>query len=297
MGKGIGRNDGSVADLSEPGTVRARLSGFHIDSAGLLSKHRSWLDNHVVPVLAAGGSLTVFGFASRTGSDAHNLALSGRRAEAVLKYLRNNVRAPFPFRIPRPFGVSTVAGLGESSAKADGHKDGTEDPFYRAVIVSAWHKPTPPPPDPKPKPVPAKVIRRVTSRKWSKFQSRMHGEPGEIGMELAEVVSDFITGNTTGGSDTRTYDYKPERDVITTVIDSFTVDNEMGFGVSTTTYKWEVEYHWGPDTVFPGEVYLWKRTKQIETGRDYGWKHVEQRTYPLSEIWKHTVAPDKGVSW
>src|SRR5262245_17312306 len=290
MGKGTGRNEGAVTDHSEPGTVRARLSGFRIDSAELLSRHRSWLDNHVVPVLAGGGGLTVFGFASRSGSDAHNDALSGRRAEGVLEYLRSKVVGPVPFR------VSTVVGVGEHWARADGQRDGTEDPFYRAVMVSAWHRPTPPPPPP-PKPVPAKVIRRVKSRKWRKFQSRMPGEPGEVGMDIAEVVSDFITGNTTGGSDTRTYEYVPERFVVTHVFDDFIVDNDMGFGVSTTTYKWEVIYQYGPDTIFPGAAYLEKRTKQIETGHDYGWKTIERRTFPLSEIWKHTVAPDQGVSW
>jgi outer membrane protein OmpA-like peptidoglycan-associated protein len=84
MGKGIGPNDGYVIDISELGIIEGWLSGFDIDSAGLKVKHRAWLDNHVVPVLQGGGSIAITGMASRSGAAAHNLALSKRRASAVL---------------------------------------------------------------------------------------------------------------------------------------------------------------------------------------------------------------------
>ena len=91
--------------------------------------------------------------------------------------------------------------------------------------------------------------------------------------------------------------YVPERYVITHVFEDFIVNNDMGIGVSTTSYKLSVEYQWGPDSVFPNEVWLQKRSKQIETGRDHGWEMLEARTFPRSEIWKHTIAPDKAVAW
>jgi hypothetical protein len=145
MGNRTGRNEGRVADLSNSGMIIGHLLGFAIDSAALHSKHRAWLDTHVVPVLAGGGSVTINGSASRSGSAAHNLALSKRRADAVLAYLRRNVRRHVSYRMGSDFSVNEVAGSGERPAEFVGQKDGTEDSFFRAVMVWAWHRPTPPP--------------------------------------------------------------------------------------------------------------------------------------------------------
>jgi hypothetical protein len=294
---GTGRNDGDIVDTSEPGIVSARLIAFDIDAALLPSRHLRWLDNNVVPVLNDGGSATITGLASRSGSDAHNLDLSKRRASAVVEHLRKKAPGQVLFNMNSGYLVKSVDALGERLAESAGQKDGTEDPFYRAVMVSAWHKRMPtPPPKPTPEPhVDEPTLKRITSREWDKFSSRVPNDPP--GLELGELVGDIITGMTKGGSDTRTYAMVKARYVISHVFDDFIVNNDMGFGVSTTRYIKTVEYHWGPDIFDGGQVYLQKRQKQIETGRDYGWKIVEARTYPRSEIWKHTIHPDRGVAW
>jgi outer membrane protein OmpA-like peptidoglycan-associated protein len=136
MGKWTGR----VYENFEPGRVTGTLYDFAIDSAALHPEHCAWLDKHVVPALAGGGSVGISGLASRSGSAAHNLALSKRRANAVLAYLRRKVRKHVAYR------VNWLEGTGEESAKFLGQKDGTEDSLQRAVVVAAWHRPTPPPP-------------------------------------------------------------------------------------------------------------------------------------------------------
>jgi outer membrane protein OmpA-like peptidoglycan-associated protein len=146
MSNGTGRNDGRVIDKSDRGVIEGRLIGFAIDSAALHPKHCAWLDKHVVPVLAGGGSIWITGFASRSGSAAHNRVLSKRRVSAVLAYLQRNVRRHVSYRIGSDYSVIDAAGIGERGAELSGQKDGTEDSFYRAVYVSAWHRPTPPPP-------------------------------------------------------------------------------------------------------------------------------------------------------
>ena len=135
--------------MSDSVVATAWLFGFRIDSAALRSIHCSWLDKHVLPVLAGGGSVGISGMTSRTGSAAHNLALSKRRANAVLAYLRRKVRRHVSYR------VNWLDGTGEESAKFLGQKDGTEDPLQRAVVVAAWHRPTPPPPPAAHPPSPA----------------------------------------------------------------------------------------------------------------------------------------------
>jgi hypothetical protein len=160
--------------------------------------------------------------------------------------------------------------------------------------VRAWHKPTPPPtPKPKPQP-PVPLVERVTSRRWNKFNSRMPGEPGEVGMEFGELTGDIITGFKKGGSDNRTTEKVPGDHVVTHVRDELIIDNDMGFGYSTTRYIETIEYRWGPPV---DQVFLLKRAKQIESGKDYGWKTIERGYYPRREIWRLTIAPDQTVSW
>ncbi len=292
----MARNDGGVVDISEPGIISGRLIGFDVDSARLPSGHQRWLDNHVVPVLHGGGSSTIAGLASRSGSAVHNLDLSKRRGSAVVEHLRKKAPGQVLYNMKSGYLVKSVDALGEALAEYAGQKDGTEDPFYRAVMVSAWHKPAPPPP-PKPQPKPEvdePTIKRMKSRKWDKFSSRMAGDPG--GLVLGELVGDIIAGHTKGGSDKRTYAMVKARYVISHVFDDFIIDNDMGLGVSTTRYVQTITYHWGPD-IFNGQVYLLKQVKRIDNGRDYGWKIVEARTHPRSEIWRRTIHPDQGVSW
>ncbi|NNF38175.1 MAG: OmpA family protein, partial [Gemmatimonadetes bacterium] len=85
-----GTRGGRVADYTEAWEQEeAKLYDFGINSAQLGEAHRRWLSNRVVPILVRGGSITVVGEASRTGSFRHNDALSLRRAKAVLAYLRS----------------------------------------------------------------------------------------------------------------------------------------------------------------------------------------------------------------
>ena len=282
-------------DTSEDGVVEGRLYGFEIGSASLLFYHRIWLDNHVVPVLAGGGTVGMTGLASRSGSAAFNQGLSVRRAKAVLQHLRLSVGRQLSYSLDAEFEVKGVNGVGEELARQSGQKDGTEDPYQRAVLVTAWSRPTPPPP-PQPKPkVDAPKVKRVASRKWSKFNSRMPGEDGEAGMEWGEIASDIVSGVRKGGSDDRTYVMVPSDYVITHIRDEFIVDNDMGIGVSTTWYKETIEYRWGPPD--SDMVFLLKRTKEIENGHDYGWKTIDRDHYKRSEVWQRTVSPDATVFW
>jgi hypothetical protein len=145
MGNGTRRHEGRVVDESKPGMIDGRLIGFAINSAVLHLKHCSWLDKHVVPILAGGGSVSLLGLTSRSGSAAYNLALSKRRASAVLAYLRRSVRRHVTYKMGSGYEVKQAAAGGEGMAEFEGQKDGTEDPYWRQVWVLAWPSPTPPP--------------------------------------------------------------------------------------------------------------------------------------------------------
>lgn len=284
-------NEGSVADYSEPGRIEGRLYDFRIDSDTVLLMHSLWLKDHVVPVLSAGGSVAIIGLTSRSGPAAHNLKLSERRANAVLTSLRSRVFGPMPYRLGTGFALSF--GVGESNARQAGQKNGTEDGFYRAVLVTAWHNPNPPPPpEPKPKP-PAPLVKRITSRTWSKFNTRSKTEPGETGMEIGDLVNDVISGVKDGGSDTRTYAMVPNDHVITQVVEDFAVIDDLGMGISTITYNRTIQYTWGQPVEW---IQLVKRSKHVLNGRDPGWD-VKRDIYKRDEIWKRTTAPDSTVYW
>src|SRR5919109_1069957 len=64
MGKWTGR----VYESFEPGRITGTLTSFAIDSAALHPEHCAWLDKHIVPALAGGGSVGISGLASRSGS-------------------------------------------------------------------------------------------------------------------------------------------------------------------------------------------------------------------------------------
>lgn len=283
-----------VLDYSEADSIEGRLIGFGIGRHGLEFPHIRWLENAVVPVLQGGGSVAVTGFASRTGTDADNLVLSQRRARTVINHLHSKLRSPMHFTIGDDYQVKQVSGSGETEPRDDGARDGSENAYYRAVLVHAWRKPLPPPlPVPKPKP-PARQIMRVRLRHWNKFNSRMPGEAGEFGMDMAEIASDIIAGNTTGGTDKRETVVVPIDHVVVKVREEFTVDNNMGVGVSTTTYDWRVEYFWGPPT---DTVFLLSRTRQIESGIDRGWRMKKRDHIQRDKIWKEVPAPDAAVTW
>jgi hypothetical protein len=277
---------------SEPGaSVLGRLVRFGVGSDKLLLEHAFWLQNVVVPVLQAQGSVAIIGLTSRTGSEKFNLDLSKRRAQAVRAALRQMVGGPFPCSVDTR---SDAKWFGEGSAQLAGHKDGSEDPYYRAVIVAAAYTPTPPPPPKLPLKPAAPAIKRVATRKWHKFETRAHGEPGETGMEIGNLVNDIVAGVRKGGSDDRTYVLVPSDHIVSQVIEEFIVDNQMGMGVSSTSYTRTIEYRWGEPV---DKVFWYFRTKRIESGIEFAWK-IEARDYILrSNIWKRTTAPDATVYW
>jgi hypothetical protein len=129
---------------------------FDIDGDAPKAEHKAFLDSSVVPVLTKGDSICILrGEASHTGSDAHNLELSRRRADNVLAYLLS--RGVPAKRVKVQFVGESLAGtfLGESS-EARG-----------VSLLVARTVPLPPPnPDPQPAPTP---------KTTTKFQLRMLG--------------------------------------------------------------------------------------------------------------------------
>ena len=122
----------------------AVLANFDIDGHELKTEHQQWLVRNIVPILREGGSVSVEGRASRTASSRHNQALSERRMNEVLDFLRQEAEREFEF--------AQYYASGERAATRGGCADGTEHDYYRAVVIEAWSRPTPPPPPPPPPP-------------------------------------------------------------------------------------------------------------------------------------------------
>lgn len=119
------------------------ICNFTINDHQLKSGHLNALRNYVFPVLVAGGSATIVGMASRTGSKQHNLQLSRRRASSVSNQL-------LAYTGPVQNRLRTVFGVGETAATLGLMADDTESELYRAVAISVWSKELPPPPPPAP---------------------------------------------------------------------------------------------------------------------------------------------------
>jgi outer membrane protein OmpA-like peptidoglycan-associated protein len=150
---GTGPGNARMAELvvihSSAAVLTARLTHFAIGSAVLRPDHQRFLEQEVAPRLRKGGSVTLVGLASRSGSAATNQALSSRRMEAVLQRLRQLAGSRFR--------VNLATGAGEVAAASAGMRDGSEDASGRAVLLLWWQDAAPPPPDPdlaaRPKPV------------------------------------------------------------------------------------------------------------------------------------------------
>src|SRR5262245_8361996 len=109
-------------------TLRASLFNFDVDGDTPKPEHDQFLVDNVVPLLEIPGVVVrLRGEASRSGSDAHNLALSQRRVDKVMAFLRR--RGPATVQVDRQ-------AVGEADAAAAGQADRTEDEAFRAVIVS-----------------------------------------------------------------------------------------------------------------------------------------------------------------
>jgi len=70
------------------GGIRAAMSNYDIDVDTLKQEHIYFLDTRIVPLVSGKRArIWLQGSASSTGTDAHNMALSRRRAENVARYL------------------------------------------------------------------------------------------------------------------------------------------------------------------------------------------------------------------
>jgi len=120
---------------SGAGMKKALLYNFDIDGDSIKSEHQSFLASQIVPLLQNNrGRCWMQGQASRTGSDAHNLALSQRRVRNAASVLTQRNIAATQIRSDA---------VGESLA-FDGP---TEDERDRAVaLVVLPYAPTPVPP-------------------------------------------------------------------------------------------------------------------------------------------------------
>ncbi len=127
--------------ISDPGRnvlLAANLFNFAIDSDRPLRDHERWLAKVAAPLLTAqsAAGARIVGLASRTGSDAHNLRLSLRRAKNIgtslsLLIIANDIVNP-----PNPPPRTSVGAQGEHFAASVGEKKGTEDSRFRSVLVT-----------------------------------------------------------------------------------------------------------------------------------------------------------------
>ena len=158
--------DGKVYQAKDKPSLQAYLYDFDIDGHGLKPAHTQWLDTKVVEQIRRSGKsstnarwyIWLFGNASRTADEAHNLQLSSRRAHEVEKYLSTRL-AGTPHQV-------IVVPLGEAKAMWDGWPDNIEFEFYRSVTLAAeMHVKQPPIPKLVPPPVtpnPAEFRIRLT---------------------------------------------------------------------------------------------------------------------------------------
>lgn len=281
--------------------VGARLHGFGIDDDQLRPAHKHWLDLHVVPLLAAGGSFALIGEASRTGSHSHNLALSRRRARNTVAYVQGSLLRRLVFVDATS---SARFGAGELPAALAGQADGTESGYYRAVRVVVWSRPSPPPiPKPEEQPTPQKLYRRVTKRTWASFDTRTDAsrinrlDSGEDGAALAGAFKSIYEARTRGGGDKREYGWFPIDYFPTMVRHQSSTTIVRSSLVKTTAREATVEYTWGPsdrgalvrlhrkDT----NVQRWVNDAGVPTVRE------EIRHLPLREVWKRTPGPWQTV--
>jgi hypothetical protein len=113
------------------------LFNFDIGGDRLKVEHQGAIADHVLRALRFAGSVSIFGFASRSDSPEVNTPLSERRARNTLAFMQG--------KLPRPFN-SHVRAWGENWARYEGQPDRSEDPRYRSVVIYYHHDDTPDPP-------------------------------------------------------------------------------------------------------------------------------------------------------
>lgn len=152
---------GEVRRDVDTGTDRdALLYDFSIDSTTLGSNHTKYLDELIIFLEAPGRppmTVSMDGFASRTGTAAHNQTLSENREQAVENYLRTHTTVfnpGNPHTLNRKFNGFTGSPPGE-------------DPLFRSVRVVV-HKPAVVPP-------PITVVPAPTTATVGKFEIDLVG--------------------------------------------------------------------------------------------------------------------------
>ena len=135
-------------------------------------EHQLFLRTEVIPKLRRGGSVSILGLTSRTGTTSHNQVLSEKRANGTLAFLRQEV--------PTSFAAKQVIGVGELQAAAEGLRNRTEHPRFRSVIVFVSDGPTPP--------EPPKVVDLTPDRSFGKL------DPSDDPLDMASKVTDVASG-------------------------------------------------------------------------------------------------------
>lgn len=277
-------------------SVQARLYGFPVNEARLGTVHRAWLDDFVIPIIAAGGSASIVGTASRTGSASQNLALSRRRSRATQLYIGQNSRGPVRCSdfTGTPRGI-VGSGTGEQEAADSGQDDGYEDELYRAVVVRASATNLVEPPSPSDPP--SMTTRRIISRTWSDSvtSSPRTGSPyrsGDGGAALAELMRDIYTTRQRGGTDRREYAEFPKTWAVNRVTENYRINNNHASPTGNTILtNREILYEWGPRVP---SVQLYKTTTEIDrNGRRQ--TRTSTQSYPRDQVWRHVSAPDAVV--
>lgn len=183
--------------------LEARIYNFEVGKHHLKIEHKKWLKHYVIPELKQGGSIIITGTTSRTDTDRNNLLLSQRRIVAVHGFLRTELKSDFPY-ISFP--------TGESSAKAAGSRDNSEQEIWRGVMVSVWSRPVPPPrprvPIPAPSPPAPPDIERIVSASFL-VSMNMSGDPGDPDSAGTLANMSFNYGNQNNGNFTAKKEDKP----------------------------------------------------------------------------------------
>jgi hypothetical protein len=133
----------SVNPNAASGGIRAVMSNFDIDVDTPKAEHINFLNTRVLPlILSRRARIWLQGGASSTGTAAHNMALSRRRADSVARYLESR---------GVPGNQLQIDAVGEGFATTTPAENADD----RAVSLLAAPLLAPPPPTPTPPSRPA----------------------------------------------------------------------------------------------------------------------------------------------
>lgn len=174
--------------------MAARLFNFEVGNHELKREHEDWLRSNVVGLLKRGGSIWIAGLASRTDTDASNMVLSRKRADALILFLRKES--------PNNFTITVDFAFGERAARFSGSPDGAEDEDWRAVVLSVWNRRDPPPVPVLPAPT-REVRSFVKFLAEQKLRGGTAGDPSTTGLlnDTATAMADDLFGGSNGFSE------------------------------------------------------------------------------------------------